>query len=239
MVEHDIDVSLDQDAIRRAPRGGLFSLQRPAWCFLIFAIGAMLLAPFSRPAQVRFHKIEINNLFPRRDNAGNIIDAHDGCLKFFNGRYYLYGTAYGASAGYGINNRYRVYSSADLEHWTFDGELLKSPPDGVYYRPYVVYNRRTKMYVLWYNWYPKLFEGRVGVAIGKTPVGPFTIVNTRVPLTQAADRPGDGSLFVDDDGTAYFIYSVIGQDHSIWIERLTPDYLGTTRQVSGVLGRRT
>lgn len=91
--------------------------------------------------------------------------------------------------------------------------------------------------MLWYNWYPKLFDGQAGVAVSKTPTGPFRIVSTRVPLTQAADRVGDGSLFVDHDGTAYFIYSVIGQDHSIRIERLTPDFLGTTLEVSGVLGK--
>jgi hypothetical protein len=168
---------------------------------------------------------------------GDIIDAHDGCLQFFNHRYYLYGTAYGSSAGYSINNRFRVYSSPDLEHWRFDGEILKSPPDGVYYRPYVVYNPRTHKYTLWYNWYPQLWDGQVGAAESDSPVGPFTIVNPRVKVSQAADRPGDGSLFVDEDGTGYFIYSVTGQDHAIWIERLTPDFLGSTGEVSDVLGK--
>ena len=44
-------------------------------------------------------------------------DAHDGNLLFAEGRYYLYGTAYGKSAGSGINNRFRVYSSPDLQDW--------------------------------------------------------------------------------------------------------------------------
>ena len=184
-----------------------------------------------------YRSVRIDNVKPRVDVAGEIIDAHDGCLQFVGGRYYLYGTAYGKSAGYGINNRFRVYSSADLEHWRFEGELLKAPPDGVYYRPYVAYNARTHKYVLWYNWYPKLWDGQVGVAVSDTPVGPFTIVNQRVQLSQAADRPGDGSLFVDEDGTGYFIYTVIGQDHAVRIERLTPDFLGSSGQVSDVLGR--
>ena len=66
-------------------------------------------------------------------------DAHDGNLLFAEGRYYLYGTAYGTRAGFDINNRFRVYSSPDLQDWTFEGELLKSPPDGVHYNPSVVY----------------------------------------------------------------------------------------------------
>jgi hypothetical protein len=184
----------------------------------------------------KLRSVTVQNTAPRLDVDGNVIDAHDGCLHFYAGRYFLYGTAYGKTAGYTINNRFRVYSSADLEHWTFEGELLKAPPDGVYYRPYVAYNERTHKYVLWYNWYPKLWNGQVGVATSDTPVGPFTIVNTRVELSQAKDHPGDGSLFVDDDNTAYFIYTAIDQHHSIRVERLAPDFLSSTGQVSGVLG---
>lgn len=185
----------------------------------------------------QFRSATIQNTVPRLDVDGNVIDAHDGCLHFFSGRYYLYGTAYGKTAGYTINNRFRVYSSADLEHWTFEGELLKAPPDGVYYRPYVAYNAQTRKYVLWYNWYPKLWEGKVGVATSDTPVGPFTIVNTAVQLSQAKDHPGDGSLFVDDDGAAYFIYTAIDQHHSIRVEHLAADYLSSTGEVSPVLSQ--
>jgi hypothetical protein len=184
-----------------------------------------------------YRTVTIRNDEPRRDVAGEIVDAHDGCLQSFEGRYYLYGTAYGASAGFGINNRFRVYSSPDLERWTFEGEILKAPPDGVHYRPYVVFNPNTRRYVLWYNWYPKLWDGQMAVAVSDTPVGPFTIVNSKVPLSQAADRPGDGSLFVDDDGTGYFIYTVIGQQHAIRVERLTRDFLASTGETSVVLAR--
>ena len=118
-------------------------------------------SPLHQPEGVEskdFRKITINNVEPRRDVTGEIVDAHDGCLQLFNQRYYLYGTAYAKSAGFGINNRFRVYSSPDLERWTFEGELLKETTDGVYYRPYVVFNPNTRKYVLWYNWYPKLWD---------------------------------------------------------------------------------
>jgi hypothetical protein len=185
----------------------------------------------------KFQNVRIDNLQLRRDANGEIIDAHDGCLKYFDGRYYLYGTGYGKSAGYSISNRFRVYSSRNLQDWKFDGELLESPPDGVYYRPYVVHNAITHKYVLWYNWYPTLWEGKVGVAISDTPVGPFKIVNRGVEVAGYVDRIGDGSLFVDSDGTGYFIYTAIGQNHSIRIQRLTPDFLGVTNDTSGVLAR--
>ncbi len=187
-------------------------------------------------AAPRYRTVTVHNTEPRRDMAGEVIDAHDGCLLFLDGRYYLYGTAYGKSAGFGINNRFRVYSSPDLEHWTFEGEALASPPDGVYYRPYVAFNPGTRKYVLWYNWYPKLWDGQVGVAVSDTPTGPFAIVNPKVVLTEAANRPGDGSLFVDADGTGYFIYTVIGKGHEIRIERLSDDFLGSSGEASPPLG---
>jgi hypothetical protein len=205
-----------------------------ALCLLVMSIALSASAQVRKPA---YTTVTIHNDEPRRDVQGHILDAHDGCLQFFNGRYYLYGTAYGKTAGFSINNRFRVYSSADLQHWSLEGELLKSPPDGVYYRPYVVYNPTTHKYVLWYNWYPKLWDGQVGVATSDTPVGPFTISNPNVQLSQAADHPGDGSLFVDKDATAYFIYTVIGQGHAIRVEKLTRDYLGSTGESSPILAK--
>jgi len=165
--------------------------------------------------------------------TGEIIDAHDGCLQLFHGRFYLYGTAYGNSDGYGISNRYRVYSSPDLGRWTFEGELLKHPPTGVYYRPYVVFNARTGKYVLWYNWYPTKWNGQAGVAVSDSPVGPFIIVNENVHLL--SPDPGDGSLFVDDDGGGYYIYTAIREGYTVRVERLTADYLGATGQTSRIL----
>jgi hypothetical protein len=186
-------------------------------------------------ALTEYRPAKVQNTEPRCDVNGDIIDAHDGCLQYFNGRYYLYGTAYGRSAGFGINNRFRVYSSANMEHWQFEGELIENQPDGVFYRPYVVYNAATRKYVLWFNWYPQLWDGFMGAAVSDTPVGPFKIATMDVKLSQARDRPGDGSLFVDDDGTGYFIYTVIGQGHAIRVERLTADYLGSTGETSEVL----
>ena len=179
--------------------------------------------------------VTIDNVEPRRAVTGEIIDAHDGCLQFFNGRCYLYGTAYGTNDGYNTANRFRVYSSPDLERWTLEGELLKGQPEGVYYRPNVVFNPHTRKYVLWYNWYPKLWNGQVGVAVSDTPVGPFTIVNPNVLRRRLGSRSGDGSLFVDDDGTGYYIFSALEDGYAVRVLSLTPDYLGLTGEASNVL----
>ncbi len=188
-----------------------------------------------RPSTPQTKVITVDNAEPRRDVSGEIIDAHDGCLQFFAGKFYLYGTAYRTNDGIGFNNRYCVYSSPDLEHWTFEAELFKDQLTGIYYRPYVVFNARTGKYVLWYNWYPKLWDGQTGVAVSDKPIGPFTIVNPEMKVVEADSGIGDGSLFVDDDGTGYYIYTVIGKNYSVCVERLTPAYTGVTGEACVML----
>ena len=206
----------------------------PAGAILLAVLMASCRKP---PSRQQFETVAISNVQPRRDVNGKIVDAHDGCLRFFNGTFYLYGTGYGNSNGYGTNNHYRVYSSPDLGQWTFERKLFQHAPTGIYYRPYVVFNARTRKYVLWYNWYPRLWHGQTGVAVSDTPTGPFTIVNTNVQLHAAV--PGDGSLFVDDDGTGYYIYTALNEGGTIRVERLTPDYLASTGETSGILAMGT
>ena len=177
--------------------------------------------------------VTIGNVKPRTDVNGAIVDAHDGCLKQFGNSFYLYGTAYGTTDGFSTANRYRVYSSTDLMSWQPRGELLSGAPAGVYYRPYVIFNRTTRKYVLWYNWYATLWNGQLGVATSDKPEGPFTIVNDNVKVVNSG--PGDENLFVDDDGSAYLIYTSIDKGHGMSIEKLSSDYLSSTMTTSGIL----
>jgi len=175
----------------------------------------------------------INNVAPRRDTEGNILDIHDGCLHKFGDRYYLYGTAYGKTDGFGKANFYQCASSPDLVRWKLEGKLLKDPLEGVYYRPYLVFNSKTRKYVMWYNWYPTLWDGKCGVATSDTPQGPFEIQNSDVKVSQP--KPGDFCIFADDDDTGYIIYTSIEKDHAVSIEKLNDDYLSSTQENSGFL----
>ncbi|MGH7942164.1 MAG: family 43 glycosylhydrolase [Limisphaerales bacterium] len=171
---------------------------------------------------------------PRHTMNGRIIDAHGGCLQYFNGYYYLYGSRFGTNHVDTIwNVPFSVYSSPNLRDWTDRGNLLKNAPKGVYYRPYVVFNRKTKKYVLWYNWYQKLWNGNAGVAVSDSPTGPFVIVNQRAHLSGSS--PGDGSLFVDNDGTGYYIYTDIANDYALRVEKLNPDFTDTSHHGSGFI----
>lgn len=180
-------------------------------------------------------KIRISNVTPRRTADGQIVDCHDGCVHKFGGLFHWYGSAYGGTDGFTPANRPVVYTSADLVTWTYRGELLKDRPAGVYYRPYVLFDARRGRYVLWFNWYPKLWDGQYGVAVSDDPAGPFEIVAEARHLARA--KGGDYGLFLDDDGAGYVIYTSIAEGHSVRVERLTDDLTAGTGEMSEELAR--
>ncbi len=182
----------------------------------------------------------LDNTSPRTDACGRVIDCHDGCLRFYEGRFYLYGTRYGDTDGFTKANRYTVYSSPDLSHWTDHGDLLQTPLDGVCYRPYVIADTLRGRYVLWFNWYPKLWHGCFGVAVADRPDGPFKVIHESVGVAQP--DPGDHNVFVDDDGAGYLIYTSIPGDehthHGMSVERLTDDLTQSTGENTGFIDHR-
>lgn len=153
--------------------------------------------------------VTINNAVPRIDINGDTLDAHDGCLKLFGQTYYLYGTSYNNQNGFTYSNRFVCYSSPDLVTWTPHGSITNAYDSltGMYFRPHVVYNKRTGKYVLWYNWYPKgqNWNGQFGNAVSNNPWGPFVVNNAYVTIP-TADTVGDFAVYTDGDTTGYCVY---------------------------------
>ncbi|WGK65235.1 family 43 glycosylhydrolase [Croceiramulus getboli] len=209
--------------------------------FFLFSLSLLFIAcntdskrPISDNSPDAGERIIISNEQPRLTEDGSIVDAHDGRVIQFNDTYYWYGTAYGTTNGFTTANYYQVYSSKDLKTWSLEGRLLPDQPEGVYYRPHVIYNASTKKYVLWYNWYPQLWDGQFGVAISDSPAGPFEIVNDNVNMARSEVGLGDFGLFVDDDNTAYISYNTI-QNHQVSVEKLNADYTGSTLENGGII----
>lgn len=113
-------------------------------------------------------------------------------------------------------------------------------------RPKVVYNDETKKYVMWahidgdkdpYNNNANYGKAQAGVAISDSPTGPFVYQRSyrmdMAPPGETDYHPNDKgmardmNLFKDDDGTAYLIYSS-EENLTIYISKLTPDYLDVT-----------
>ncbi len=171
--------------------------------------------------------INIYNNQPRKDDKGKIVDAHDGRVIRFGNKFYWYGTSYKTTNGFTTANKYVSYSSTDLKNWVFEGPLLPHKPAGVYYRPHVVYNKKTEKYILWYNWNPKLWDGQFGVAESKSPIGPFKIINSNAKVKYNNLGVGDLGVFVDEDGTAYLSYNTI-KGHRLSVEQLDETYTKST-----------
>lgn len=190
-------------------------------------------------------KIEINNLHPRRDTQGRILDAHGGPLfNRFDDLFYNYGVGYGETDGYSKAIDFNCYSSKDLLNWKFRGSIWDGTQrKGLYFRPHVIRHAASGKYILWFLHYENFWRPGPekpgpnicikGTATADRPEGPFTPNEYGVQLS--CELSGDHDLFVDDDGTAYIAHS--HHDFSakkgkatIRIERLNDDYLSSSME---------
>jgi hypothetical protein len=119
------------------------------------------------------------------DNNGVHINAHGGGILFQEGIYYWFGEhkiegKKGNSAQVGIH----CYSSNDLYHWKDEGIALKVTDDtksdiargSIIERPKVVYNHRTKKYVMWFHLelLGKVYSSALaGIATSDKVTGPY------------------------------------------------------------------
>ncbi|MAW94683.1 MULTISPECIES: glycoside hydrolase family 43 protein [unclassified Leeuwenhoekiella] len=124
------------------------------------------------------------------DVDGDTINAHGGGFYYQDGIYYWYGEhkSRNSLAEVGV----RVYSSKDLLNWKNEGVALAVSTDAsseitsgsVIERPKVIYNKKTRKYVLWFHLELKdrgYEAARTGVAVSDSPVGPFEYVKSYRP----------------------------------------------------------
>lgn len=126
------------------------------------------------------------------DTDGVHINAHGGGIVFNNGKYYWYGE-FKTSGRAGNTTLFGVscYSSKDLYNWKNEGIVLKVEENNseitkgcVIERPKVVFNKKTKKYVMWFHLELKnqgYNAARTGVAISDSPQGPFKFIKSYRP----------------------------------------------------------
>jgi hypothetical protein len=176
-----------------------------------------------------------------KDTEGNAINAHGGGIMYHKGTYYWYGeykvgkTILPSWATWECDRTdvtgVSCYSSKDLLNWKFEGLALKAVPDDpnhdlhpskVCERPKVIYNKKTKKFVMWIHAESADYSmAAAGVAVSDRPEGPFEYIGSFRP-NETMSR--DQTLFVDDDGTAYQ-FSSSENNQTLHINRLTDDYL--------------
>jgi hypothetical protein len=165
------------------------------------------------------------------DDKGEVINAHGGGILYEHGRYYWFGEKRGTHGSQGVN----VYSSKDLYHWKFESLALAPATDTaseiaagcVIERPKVIYNKKTRNYVMWFHLELKgkgYSAARAAVAVSKKVEGPYRYVSSFRPN---GNMSRDMTLFTDDDGAAYHVYSS-RENYDMRIARLSDDYLSVT-----------
>ena len=103
---------------------------------------------------------------------------------------------------------------------------------GIMFCPKILYNSKTNKWVLWFNYLPisggGFSQSLYAVATSDIPQGPFQVINDNIS-SLAWDNTGDFSLFQDDNGDAYVIYTSHIQgynpSHLMSVEKLSDDYL--------------
>eukprot|EP00462_Mataza_sp_D1_P006741 CAMPEP_0175121810 /NCGR_PEP_ID=MMETSP0087-20121206/1369_1 /TAXON_ID=136419 /ORGANISM="Unknown Unknown, Strain D1" /LENGTH=240 /DNA_ID=CAMNT_0016403381 /DNA_START=119 /DNA_END=838 /DNA_ORIENTATION=- len=203
--------------------------------------------------------VEISNTVPRRDASGELMDVHDGNIFFHDGLYHWFGMGYNnctettgvippfncpgiyqkfGGCGFRTDHAVRYYSSPDLSSWKLQSLNVlpvSSRPNGIYYRPKVVFNTQTKLFVLWVNLLPysadesplQVYPHAVYlVASSAQLAGPFVVRTKQAAVAHSGG--GDFTVFIDTRDTrrtAYIAYDAWSNNHVVTIEQLTPDYL--------------
>ena len=167
-----------------------------------------------------------------KDASGAPIQAHGGWILPYDGRYYWFGEdKSGVTTGRRMDAiGVRCYCSDDLATWRDLGLVLRSDPKseldvlrptGVMERPRVLFCEATGRFVMWFHADDASYRAAsVGVAVSRSPEGPFELVRVMRPNGQDSR---DMTLFADADGTAYLVHSS-ESNRSLHIARLTPDY---------------
>ncbi|MEL5894792.1 glycoside hydrolase family 43 protein [Bacteroides sp. GD17] len=210
------------------------------------------------------------------DVDGKYINAHGGGVLHYNGKYYWFGE-HRPDKGFSTQAGVTCYSSTDLCNWKYEGiSLAVSEEAGndiekgcIIERPKVIYNEKTKTFVMWFHLELKgkgYEAARAGVAISDTPAGPYRFLYSgrvapgRYPQNMTTEEKAivwnmddykewwtpkwreavnkglfvkrdlkdgqmsrDMTLFVDDDGKAYHVYSS-EENLTLQIAELTDDY---------------
>jgi hypothetical protein len=168
-----------------------------------------------------------------RDTSGNLIEAHGAGIIKVGSTYYWFGED--KSDNNGQFKNVNVYSSTDLVTWTFRNRALTRQasgdlgPNRVVERPKVIFNSTTNQYVMYMHIDSANYgEAKVGVATSSVVDGVYTYRGSFQPNGQ---HSRDMTIFRDNDGSAYLLYSSNNGTQintPLRTTRLTADYLGVT-----------
>ncbi|WP_273036730.1 family 43 glycosylhydrolase [Massilia timonae] len=179
-----------------------------------------------------------------KDSAGTPIYSQGGGMLKVGAKYYWYGVKYAEAVRYADApgqafaqphfSAVTAYSSTDLVNWTFEGDVLTPQGLGALHDPKawlgrmgVAYHKATGKYVLLTQYSSKGTGGGVLFATSDSPNGPFVFARLQASIENVATpTSGDQTVFTDDDGQPYLIFSSNGDRRQLYVAPLRPsDFL--------------
>jgi len=189
--------------------------------FCFFALGYMSVEAQTKTALI--------NGTSFTDSEGKVINAHGGGLLKVGNYYYWIGE--NRKQGVFVS----CYRSKDLMNWEFRGDLLtrQSHPEldsANIERPKVIYNSKTKQFVMWmhYEYGRDYSYARAAIATSNDIEKPFTFVKSFRPF---GNMSRDCTLYKDQDGSAYF-FSSARENYDMMLYKLTDDYTDVKKQIA-------
>ena len=128
---------------------------------------------------------------PWYDTEGKRIQAHAGCMLFWDDTFYWYGENKEGVTDEKLlwHNGVRMYSSKDLYNWKDEGVICAARPEdpesplhpySKMDRPHILYNEKTKKFVMWMKIMGKDGIQFMTVATSDQITGPYRIVNEKI-----------------------------------------------------------
>lgn len=159
------------------------------------------------------------------DNNGDVVQAHGAGFLQVGDTWYMIGEDRSDMWRPDVN----MYSTKDFVHWKFERKIIKN---GVTHtslgygrfieRPKLMYCKKTGKFVVWCHWEQNNYgASEAAVFYCDSVNGEYKFHWAGRPL---GVKSRDCNVFVDDDGTAYFI-STISENQHLGLFRLSDDYL--------------
>lgn len=209
--------------------------------FLMLALGLSFLLASTG---ARSAPLLIKNDSFWKDTSGTPVYSQGGGILKVRDRYFWYGVKYDAAVDYAADPTYKksnarfnavtAYSSTDLVNWKFEGNVIQAGAAGKVFEPQawlgrlgVVYNKTTRKYVLISQYGSKSMGSGVLFATSDSPSGPFVYDHLQPRIENVATpATGDQTVFIDDDGQPYLVFSnAKGRTHLYVAPLRASDYL--------------
>ena len=173
-----------------------------------------------------------------KTEEGETVQAHAPGFVWLNGLWYMVGEDRSHSWNPDVN----LYSSPDLVHWKFEKKIIQNGVTDerlgrsrMIERAKLLHCRKTGQFVVWCHWESRDYRASEAACFVCDSIdGDYQLVWSGRPL---GIKSRDCNVFVDHDGTAYFI-STTNENQDLGLFRLSDDYLSVVEHTRLFPGER-